>query len=90
MFDPSNEGVNFDDPEFEFSILKRHHKFLGPFPSTYSEFATPDTVALIIRAMQSVPGAQRKPFHLITQREMHKDDNVFLQKIMKLDPRDRP
>ncbi|PSK41789.1 hypothetical protein B9Z65_9175 [Elsinoe australis] len=90
MFDPSNDGVSFDDDEFEFAILKRHHQFLGPFPITYSEIADRDAIALIIHAMDSIPAEKRKPFHLITEREMTKEDNMFLQRIMKLDPRQRP
>lgn len=90
MFDPSNDGVAFDDDEFEFTVLKKHHQFLGPFPMTYSEVADKDAIALIIYAMDSVPAEKRKPFHLITEREMAKEDNVFLQGIMKLDPRQRP
>lgn len=90
MFDPSDDGVSFDDDEFEFTVLKKHHQFFGPFPMTYSEFADEDAVKLIIYAMETTPAEKRKPFHAITEREISKEDNVFLQKIMKLDPRDRP
>lgn len=90
MFSPSNDGVPFDDEEYEWTILKRHHMFLGPFPITYNEFADPDAIKIIIYTMNSVPTEKMKPFRYITEREMSKEDNLFLQKIMKLDPRDRP
>lgn len=49
-----------------------------------------DAINLIIHAMETTPAEKPKPFHLVTEREIAKEDNVFLQNIMKLDARDRP
>lgn len=90
MFNPGNDGLGADHDEYELTILKEHHQFLGPFPVSYNDIPDPDGIRLIIMAMEGVPTEKMKPFHYITTREMAREDNAFLLKIMKLDPRDRP
>ncbi len=90
MFDPGNDGIVVDHEDYELTILMKHHQFFGPFPTSYSEFADQDAIKIIIYAMDSLPREKAKPFQCITEREMTKEDNAFLFKIMKLDPRDRP
>ncbi|KAF7953383.1 uncharacterized protein EAE97_000782 [Botrytis byssoidea] len=44
----------------------------------------------IVLAMKAVPPEKMKPLPMITQKEIPKVDNIFLQKVLKLNPRDRP
>jgi serine/threonine protein kinase len=62
--------------------------FFGPFPLTYKTLADPKTPNYLAVIMNSVP--QRKPFHMISDKEFKPEDKTFLPKIMKLNPRDRP
>lgn len=62
--------------------------FFGPFPLTYKSLADSKTLEYLTDIMNSVP--QRKPFHMIQDKEFKPEDKEFLLKIMKLDPRDRP
>lgn len=90
MFNPGNDGLGVDHDEYELAILKKHHQFLGLFPVSYNDISDPDGIRLIVMAMEGVPAEKMKPFHAITTREMAREDNAFLLKLMKLDPRDRP
>ncbi|TEY59346.1 hypothetical protein BOTCAL_0195g00150 [Botryotinia calthae] len=89
-FNPRNGGAEFDDDEYDFRVLMKHHQYLGPFPISFGEIADEGTQDAIVLAMNSVPPEKLKPLPMITQKEIPKVDNVFLQKILKLDPRDRP
>ena len=79
----------FNDPDYNLEILKRQFQFFGPFPGKYAEIADKNTVEAILRMMDELRG-KMKPFHLITEREMCRDDKEFIGWVMKLDPRDRP
>lgn len=62
--------------------------FFGPFPLTYKTLADSQTLKYLAEIMNNVP--QRKPFHMIKDKEFEQEDKTFLLKIMKLDPRDGP
>lgn len=83
-----NPRVSVDNPKYERIILERMHMFFGPFPLTYKELADTKTLNYLADIMNSV--SQRKPFHMIKDKEFAPEDKTFLVKIMKLDPRDRP
>ena len=83
-----NPRVPIDDPKYDRIVLERMHMFFGPFPLTYKTLADTETLNYLADVMSSVP--QRKPFHLIKDKEFESEDKTFLVKIMKLDPRDRP
>lgn len=68
----------------------KQHQFCGPFPLSYKEIADDETLAILTYVMRGVPPEKMKPFRLITEREISKEDKTFILKIMKLDPRDRP
>jgi len=69
-------------------VLERMHIFFGPFPLTYKTLANRKTLTYLADIMSSV--TQRKPFHMIKDKEFEPKDNTFLLKVMKLNPRDRP
>lgn len=89
VFDPPGVPYKFEDPEYGFEVLKRQFQFFGPFPAKYTEIADNETVEVIICLMEIFEG-NVKPFHMITERELRKEDKEFIGWFMKLDPRDRP
>lgn len=48
IFDPPGEPYKFNDPEYEFEVLKRQFQFFGPFPAKYEQIADNNTVEVII------------------------------------------
>jgi serine/threonine protein kinase len=88
LFNPKVEGVALDSDECEFTVLKRMHKFFGPYPRSFSDFNDPDTMTII--EYFNGQGPPEKPFAGAGPREIPQADKEFLLKIMKLDPRDRP
>lgn len=85
MFSPK---ILVDDPNHDRVVLERMHMFFGPFPITYKTLAPRETRDYLATIMNSV--GQRKPFHVIKDKEFELEDKAFVLKIMKLDPRDRP
>jgi serine/threonine protein kinase len=88
LFNPKIEGVDPGDDAYEFTVLKRMHRFFGPYPSSYSDFNDEMTLALIDVIDREGPPA--KPFARVGPKEVPLADKEFILKIMKLDPRDRP
>ncbi|KAF5877263.1 putative mitogen-activated protein kinase sty1 protein, partial [Botrytis fragariae] len=88
-FNPLNYGVTLDDDEYDFGVLQKHHQYLGSFPISFAEIADEGTQNAIVLAMKSVPREKMKPFSRITQKEIAKVDNDFLQKILRFNPRER-
>lgn len=89
LFNPQIENVGPESDDYEFTVLKRMHRFFGPFPESYRDFKDEDTMTIVnfIKAQGPPP----KPFHRVGWREVPPTDMEFLLKIMKLDPaRGRP
>ncbi|RJE25078.1 serine threonine protein kinase [Aspergillus sclerotialis] len=82
--------VPFGHEEYELKILKRQCQFFGPFPLTYREICPQETLNVLAHIMQSISPEEKKPFNLISEREISKEDKEFVLKIRKLNPRDRP
>lgn len=88
MFKPD---VPADHEEYELKILMEQHQFfLGSFPLSYQEISDDETLMILTHIMRRIPPDNMKPFQNITQREISKEDNAFIFKLMKLDHRDRP
>ena len=88
LFNPKVEGVDPEDEAYDFTVLKRMHKFFGPYPQSYGDFNDQDTMTIIdIINRRELPA---KPFARAGPREIPPADKEFILKIMKLDPRDRP
>lgn len=68
----------------------KHYEFLGPFPPSLADIASELAVQAMLIATEKVPNEKRKPFRYISRRELSEDDNEFLLKMLKLDPRERP
>ncbi|KAK0620213.1 kinase-like domain-containing protein [Immersiella caudata] len=88
LFNPKIEKVEPGSDEYEFTVLKRMHRFFGPYPQSYQDFKDEDTMTII--NFINAQGPPAKPFHRVGPREVPPADIEFLLKIMKLDPRDRP
>lgn len=82
--------VPVDHDEYDMKILMKHHRCFGPFPESYKEIADDERLSVLMWIMQNSPPETLKPFHLTTTREICREDKEFVQRIMKLDPRDRP
>lgn len=70
-------------------------QYFGPYPLSYLDMVDLDTTKLIIHIMNTVAGVTsekdvRKPFFLMREKEISKEDRAFLGKMMLMDPRDRP
>jgi hypothetical protein len=82
--------VPAENEQYDRGILERMHIFFGPFPLGYKEIANAKTLDYLADIMDGVPQSARKPFQYIKDKEFEPEDKVFILKIMKLDPRDRP
>ncbi|KAF8865644.1 serine/threonine protein kinase [Acephala macrosclerotiorum] len=82
--------VPYGHEEYGLEVLKRQFRYFGPFLAKYEEIASPETIAAILYLMQEIPQSQATPFHRTTEREVCKEDKVFIGKIMIMDWRDRP
>lgn len=90
MFNPANEDVALDDELYPFVTLRRMYRVFGPFPQTFEDFAGENPNLLTIINVLHEYGPPEKPFKYISRMEVSPADKIFLLKIMKLDPRDRP
>ncbi|KAI1878809.1 hypothetical protein JX265_002986 [Neoarthrinium moseri] len=82
--------VPADHDEYDIKILMKHHQCFGPFPISYEEIANQDQLAALTWVMDNCPKTTLKPFRFTTEREISREDRMFIYKIMKMDPRDRP
>jgi serine/threonine protein kinase len=92
IFKPS---VPIDHEDYELEIMMKHCQYFGPYPLSYQEIADLDRQNVLANIMNTVRGAtsgkdSRKPFYLIREKEISREDRAFLGKMMRLDPRDRP
>jgi serine/threonine protein kinase len=87
IFD-QNIPANHDD--FHAKILNKHHEIFGPFPSSYQEIADEGRLGLLAMIMDQTPLEALSPFSWTSPAEVSDADKVFILRIMKLDPRDRP
>lgn len=81
--------VAVDHEHYELKIMMKHCQFFGPYPPSFQELADEDTQKFLAFVVTIVKDA-RKPFELIRESEISREDKTFVLKIMKLDPRDRP
>ncbi|EHK97481.1 putative Sexual differentiation process protein isp4 [Glarea lozoyensis 74030] len=82
--------VPADHEAYDLKILMRHHQFFGPFPLSYQDIADDEAIRIIMYVMRSVPPEKMRPFASAAESEIAKEDKVFILRIMRLDPRDRP
>ncbi|KFX97766.1 hypothetical protein O988_04689 [Pseudogymnoascus sp. VKM F-3808] len=92
IFKPS---VSPDHEDYELEIMMKHCQYFGPYPLSYQEIADLDKQSVLAHIMNTVGGAtsgkdSRKPFYLIREKEISREDRAFLGRMMRLDPRDRP
>ncbi|GAB1312314.1 Serine/threonine protein kinase [Madurella fahalii] len=88
LFNPKVEMVDPEDDAYELTVLKRMHKFFGPYPQSYNDFNDLGTMTIINFINRQGPPA--KPFARAGPMEILPADKEFILQIMKLDPRDRP
>ena len=63
----------------------------GPVPLSYGEIADDERLGILSAVINLVNEHNlQKPFYLSADKELSEEDKIFICKIMKLDPRDRP
>lgn len=82
-------AVPFGHEEYPLEVLKQQFRYFGPWSGKYEEIVPPETVKAILYIMEVIPYSETKPFHMITEREVCKEDKEFIGKIMMMDWRDR-
>lgn len=88
LSNPRIENVGPESDDYEFTVLKRMHRFFGPFSESFRDFKDGDTMTIV--NFINAQGPPAKPFHRVGSREVPPADMDFLLKIMKLEPRERP
>ena len=89
MFSPL--GMNEKDETYYIRTLMLQSAYFGPFPDKFVEFSDDLTKADLDEFEELVAhrGGRRK-YRNTLAAQLSKETVAFLDKIMKLDPRDRP
>lgn len=77
-----------DDETYLTKVLTRQCSFFGPYPDRYDEVAAPETMEVIEAIERSVAG-RRASYQATLAHHFSKGTLSFLDKLMKLGPRDR-
>ncbi len=89
IFKPDNSDI--DDEDYPLNVLAKQVNYFGPIPLSYTEIADARRLNLLTVVQNFVnEHIKRKPFSMLQDPELTKEDKGFVSKIMKLDPRDRP
>ncbi len=89
MFKPID--VSFESDEYALQVFIKQISIFEPVPLSYDEIADGERLGILTAIINLVNEHNlEKPFHLSADKELSKEDRVFIWKIMKLDPRDRP
>jgi hypothetical protein len=80
-----NPRVAVDDSNYERLVLERMHIFFGPFPFTYKQLASTETILYLTEIMNK--SSQRNPFSMWKDKEFLEDDKLFLAKLVTRSPR---
>jgi len=70
-------------------VVEQQFKFFGLFLPSIQEVADPEALQVIMWIMKRIPKDKMTLFNRV-KKEVSERDNVFVQKVMKLDWRDRP
>ena len=72
-------------------MLIKQVSIFGPVPLSFGEIADDERLGILTAVINLVNEHNlQKPFHLSVDKELSNKDKIFICKIMKLDPRDRP
>ncbi len=83
--------VSFESDEYALQVFIKQISIFEPVPLSYDKIADGERLGILIAIINLVNEHNlQKPFHLSADKELSKEDRVFICKIMKLDPRDRP
>jgi casein kinase II subunit alpha len=83
--------VSFESDEYALQVFIKQISIFKSVPLSYGKIADDERLGILIAIINLVNEHNlQKPFHLSADKELSKEDRVFICKIMKLDPRDRP
>ncbi|MCJ1258387.1 hypothetical protein MMC24_006220 [Lignoscripta atroalba] len=89
IFKPTD--IPFESDEFPLQVLFKQVSIFGPVPLSYGEIADDERLGILSAVINLVNEHNlQKPFYLSADKELSEEDKIFICKIMKLDPRDRP
>ena len=72
-------------------MLIKQVSIFGPVPLSYGEIADEERLGILTSVINLVNDHNlQRPFCMSADKELSRDDRIFISKIMKLDPRDRP
>jgi hypothetical protein len=71
-------------------VLMAQFRFFGLFFAKIEEIASLETVQTILYLIHKILKKETTPFAVVSEREICNEDKDFIQKMMKLDCRDRP
>jgi len=90
IFLPKDKSITREQEEYLLEVIKQQYRFFGPFPASFEQIASPETIGSILRLMEMIPMDKLTPFAWVSEKEVCKKDKDFILKIMKMDWRDRP
>ncbi|KAI9840788.1 MAG: hypothetical protein M1837_001318 [Sclerophora amabilis] len=89
IFKPTD--VAFESDEYPLQVLIKQVSIFGPVPLSYGEIADEERLGILTSVVNLVNEHNlQKPFYMSVDQELSTEDRMFICKIMKLDPRDRP
>ncbi|TKA37736.1 hypothetical protein B0A49_05362 [Cryomyces minteri] len=88
IFKPEASEISTHDETYPLHVLRRHDRFVGPFPVSYAEIADDESLTILEWVTRACD--KRTAFALASEKEISKEDRTFICKVMKLGPRDRP
>lgn len=83
--------VPFESEEYPLQVLIKQISIFGPCPMSFGEIADEERLNLLAAVINLITEHKlQKPFKHTVDDELCEEDKIFILKIMKLDPRDRP
>lgn len=84
------KDVRHGDETYGLEVLMLQREYFGPFPPKVSVIFNAETLQSIVYLEHLVPPSERRPFRLVAEQEVGKEDKEFILKIMQMDWRDQP
>ena len=90
IFKPESKFESQSD-EYTLHVLIRQISSFGPFPLKFQEIVDPETLQNCTKVQEYInDNSLMKPFITARDPELDEDDQRFICRILKIDPRDRP
>lgn len=85
------EKVKADSDEYPLLVFVKQMSIFGPVPLSFQDIADEERLDVLTKTIQYIhENNLKKPLYLSADKELSNEDKIFICKIMKLDPRERP